>query len=134
MTYRVLLPEVMANVVLIAFLGALVAKLNEAVFGRIYSMLFAMFNVSPEAQERWRMSLFLWAIALGVALCMYANIGFMTSIVPAPGANVLAGLLVGCGAGFLWDVVLDPVPDGAVPLDEPEPYYFISESDLPPCE
>ena len=134
MSYKVLLPEVMANVVLIAFMATLVAKLNEAVFGRLYTMLFKMFSVSEEAQERWRLTLFLWAIALGELLCIRAKIGFMTTILPTPDAYVLCGLMVGCGAGLIWDLVLDPVPDGVIPLSDDDLYEIVALGTIPTPE
>ena len=123
MSYKELLPEVFANIVLIAFLATLVAKLNEAVFGRIYEMLFKAFNVSVAAQERWRLTLFLWAIALGEAICLRAKIGFMTTLLPEPDTFILCGLLVGCGAGLAWDLWLDPIPE--IPTAPKEPYVFM---------
>jgi hypothetical protein len=132
-SYKELLPEIFGNIVLIAFVATLVAKLNEAVFGRIYEALFSAFHVSEDAQGHWRKTLFVWAIVLGEAICLRAKIGFMPTLLPTPDTYILCGLLVGCGAGLVWDLLLDPTPDGPVALSEP--YIFDGPYEtLPPLE
>lgn len=113
--YLQLLGDVLGNVVLVAFLGTLVAKLNDAIIGPLYELAYHLLNVSEEKRQVWNQTRFLWAIAMGELLCLRAKIGFLPAILPAPDTYVVCGLLVGAGAGIVWDLVLDKPPMPAVP-------------------
>ena len=106
MSYADLIP----NVLILGLLALAVAKINEAVVGQLYAAAYSLFSVSAEWQERINTTRFLWALGLGVLLCVQAHIPFMGEQIPAPLSHVIAGLIVGSGAGVVWDLVLDPVP------------------------
>lgn len=106
MTYADLIP----NVLILGLLALAVAKINEAVVGQLYAAAYALFNVPYAWQERINTTRFLWALALGLVLCTQAHIPFMGEQIPAPLSYILAGLIVGAGAGVVWDLALDPVP------------------------
>ena len=102
--------DLVQNVVVLGLLALAVAKVNEAVVGRLYDALFTLFAVPEDWQSRIRSTLFLWAEAMGVTLCVRASIPFMGDVLKAPDSYILAGVIVGAGAGVIWDVVLDKAP------------------------
>lgn len=107
MSYADLIP----NVLVLGLLALVIAKLNEAVVGQLYDAIYAMFAVSDELQARINRTRFIWALALGVTLCVVSRIPFLFEYIAEPYTYVIAGLIVGGGAGVIWDVVLDKVPE-----------------------
>ncbi len=102
--------DLVQNAVVLGLLAATVAKLNEATIGRLYDAIYSLIGVSEVWQTRVNGTRFLWALVLGVLLCVRAHIPFMGDILPSPDSYVIAGLVVGSGAGLIWDLVLDKVP------------------------
>lgn len=102
--------DLVQNAVILGLLAAMIAKINEATIGRVYDALYALIGVSDAWQSRINSTRFLWAVILGVLLCVRSRIPFMGDILPAPDSYVVAGLVVGSGAGLIWDLVLDKVP------------------------
>lgn len=102
--------DLVQNAVVLGLLAAMIAKINEATIGRVYDALYALIGVSDAWQARINGTRFLWALVLGVLLCVRARIPFMADVLPAPDSYVIAGLVVGSGAGLIWDLVLDKAP------------------------
>lgn len=102
--------DLVQNAVVLGLLAAMIAKINEATIGRLYDALYALIGVSEVWQGRINSTRFLWALALGILLCVRAQVPFMGDILPSPDSYVVAGLVVGSGAGLIWDLVLDKVP------------------------
>lgn len=107
--------DLVQNAVVLGLLAATIAKINEATIGRLYDAIYAMTGASDALQARINGTRFLWALVMGVVLCIRAHIPFMGDVLPAPDSYVLAGLVVGSGAGLIWDLVLDKVPSVEVP-------------------
>lgn len=109
MTFVDLIP----NVLVLGLLALVIAKINEAVVGQVYDALYALFAVSDDWQGRINRTRFVWAVALGLVLCIVSRIPFLPEYIAEPYTYVIAGLVVGSGAGVIWDVALDTVPRDA---------------------
>ena len=81
------------------------------VVGQLYDAVYAVFAVSDALQARINRTRFIWALALGVTLCVVSRIPFLFEYIAEPYTYVIAGLIVGGGAGVIWDVALDKVPE-----------------------
>lgn len=99
--------DIIGNVVALGLLATTIAKVTEAVFGRLYDAVLALVGASPEVQEHVRSTLFLWSVGLGIVLCVRARMGFMPGLLAEPDTYVIAGLVCGAGAGLIWDLALD---------------------------
>lgn len=93
--------EILSNVTVLAFLAVTLSKVIENTIGKLYE------NIPVLKNYRW--TIIFWSILAGILLCLRAEIGILPAL-PPPDNYLLAGVMVGCGAGLFWDIVLDPGP------------------------
>lgn len=93
--------EILSNVTVLAFLAVALAKIVENTITKVYD------NIPALAQQKW--TIVFWSVALGILVCLRAQIGILPNL-PPPDNYILAGTLVGCGASVFWDVILDKGP------------------------
>ena len=104
--------DVIGNVIALGALSVAISKIVEAVIAQGYAAVFALLEVEEERREAWRKTLFLWAVGLGLGICVYSEIPFMPAFIREPLSHWIAGLITGAGAGVIWDIALDPIPSG----------------------